>query len=592
MKIRFLFLVGLLLSLLIACINEEITPTAEPQPTAAPPTATRTPEPTATAIPTNTPEATATATATPLPTATPNPLRVGTNNMPWWNDVVFYEIFVRSFYDSDGNGIGDLNGVIEKLDYLNDGDPDTTNDLGVTGIWLMPIMVSPSYHGYDVVDYYQIDPDYGTNKDFKRLMDEAHKRGIVVIVDLVMNHTSTQHPWFKASKNDEGGKREWYRWDDDPAVQKVRGPWGQQVWHRDPSGFYYGVFWDQMPDLNFENPEVTAAMYDAAKFWMVDMGVDGFRLDAIKHMIEDGSIQENSLPTHAWMEEFYTFYKEVDPTFFTVGEAWTSTAQVIDYTGDEVDIAFQFDLALDILNGANSGLAPAFYKTQQLVYDSFPQNQYATFITNHDQNRVIDQLQGDEDKARMAASILLTAPGVPFVYYGEEIGMTGTKPDEDIRLPMQWNSNSPKVGFSTNDALWRPAAADWPVKSVARQENDPDSLLNHYKNLIHLRNNHEALRVGDWTLVDSGSPRIYAFLRHTENETVLVIMNLNVKQTVTADKYSLNLDVGPLSEGVIAEALFGQEPNGQLEVNAAGGFADYRPFAEMPPQTTNIIHFR
>ena len=309
-------------------------------------------------------------------------------------------------------------------------------------------------------------------------------------------------------------------------------------------------------------------------------------------MIEDGNIQENSRSTHAWMEDFYTFYKGVDPDFFTVGEAWTSTEQVIEYTGDEVDIAFQFDLALDILNGANSGLAPAFYKTQQLVYDSFPNNQYATFITNHDQNRVIDQLRGDEDKARMAASLLLTAPGVPFIYYGEEIGMTGTKPDEDIRLPMQWNSNSPKVGFSTSGNLWRPAADDWVTKSVARQEDDPESLLNHYKTLVHLRNQHEALRVGDWTLIDSGSARIYAFLRHTENQTILVLMNLNAKQAVTADKYSLNLDSGHLNGEMTAVSLFGQDMTGTLEADASGGFSDFIPFERIEPQTLHILELR
>jgi glycosidase len=570
MKTHLSILFSLILLILVACQE------ADPIATANPPTAIST-KPATAVPPTNTP--------LPPPTPTPDPFTQGTNSFPWWNDVVFYEIFVRSFYDSDGDGIGDLNGVIEKLDYLNDGDPTTTDDLGVTGIWLMPIMVSPSYHGYDVVDYFNINPDYGTNEDFMRLMEEANARGIHVIVDLVMNHTSTANPWFIESKNPDSDKRDWYVWaDEDPGF---RGPWGQNVWYKTANGTYYAVFWSGMPDLNYENPEVTAAMQEIIRFWLEDMGADGFRLDAIKHIVEDGRIQENSNSTHDWLEGFYTFYKEINPNAFTVGEAWTSTQQVVDYTGDEVDIAFQFDLALDILNSADVGLAPIFSKTQQEVVDSFPTNQYATFITNHDQNRVMSQLNEDEAKARLAASILLTGSGVPFIYYGEEIGMTGSKPDEDIRLPMQWASNSPRVGF-TEGTPWRPAAADFPVRSVTRQEDDPDSLLTHYRTLIHLRNNHEALRVGDWTLVEANSGRLYTFLRQTENETILVIINFN-RNPVTADNYSLELADGGFTGSVTAVSLFGNNPSTAPEINSSGGFSNYTPFSEIPPQSTHII---
>ncbi|VAW43205.1 Trehalose synthase [hydrothermal vent metagenome] len=543
-------------------------------------TAPATPTATAVPLPTSTP--------LPEPTATPNPLIQGSNGYPWWNDVVFYEIFVRSFYDSDGDGIGDLNGVIEKLDYLNDGDPSTSDDLGVTGIWLMPIMVSPSYHGYDVVDYFQIDPDYGTNEDFARLMEEAHARGIRVIVDLVMNHTSSQNPWFVEAKNPDSDKRDWYVWEDENP--SYRGPWGQSVWHSTPNGYYYAVFWGGMPDLNYENPEVTAAMYEIIQFWLEEMDVDGFRLDGVKHMVEDGRIQENSLATHAWLKDFYTFYKGINANALTVGEAWTGTQQVVDYTGDEVDIAFQFDLALDILNGADAGLGVIFSKTQQEVVDSFPANQYATFITNHDQNRVMSQLDGDEAKARLAASLLLTAPGVPFIYYGEEIGQAGTKPDEDIRLPMQWASNGPKVGF-TEGTPWRPAAADFPVRSVQRQEDDPNSLLTHYRTLIQLRNEHEALRVGDWILVEANSARLYTFLRQTEGETILVIINLN-RNPVTAANYSLELAGGVLDGSVTAVSLFGNSVTAAPEINSDGSFSGYTPFDEISAQSTHIIQLQ
>ncbi len=563
---KYLFFFILLFLILTACGQEAAPPAA----TTAPPAAV------ATAVPSPPP---------PPPPATPEPFFQGTHGNPWWNDAVFYEVFVRSFYDSDGDGIGDLNGLIEKLDYLNDGDPATSDDLGVTGIWLMPIMASPSYHGYDVTDYLTVNPDYGTNEDFLRFMDEAHARGIHVIVDLVMNHTSTGHPWFVESQDPASERRDWYIWaEEDPGY---RGPDGQQVWHGSPGGFYYGLFWSGMPDLNYENPEVTAAMQAIIRFWLEEMKVDGFRLDAIKHMVEEGQGQQNTPSTHAWLEDFFIYYKGIKPQALTVGEAWTSTRQVLEYTGDEVDIAFQFDLALDILNSARAGLAPIFVKSQQEIVDSFPPHQYATFITNHDQNRVMSELRGDEAQARVAASLLLTGTGVPFIYYGEEIGMTGTKPDEDIRRPMQWASNSPRVGF-TDGTPWRPAAGDFPVRSVERQTGDPSSLLSHYRTLIHLRQAHEALRVGDWTLVEANTPRLYTFLRHTENETLLVIINVN-RNPVTAENYHLALAAGPLRGPVRVVPLLGPEPAAAPEVNAAGGFAGYAPYLEIPPQSTIIL---
>ena len=413
----------------------------------------------------------------------------------------------------------------------------------------------------------------------------AHKRGIRIIVDLVMNHTSSEHPWFLASQDPASEQRDWYIWADENP--NYRGPDGQVVWHSNPGGFYYGVFWSGMPDLNFENPDTTAAIYEAAQFWLEEMNVDGFRLDAIKFMVEEGQGQQNTRSTHNWLEDFYTFYKGVDANAFTVGEAWTGTQQVVEYTGDEVDIAFQFFLAEDIINSAGAGLSSIFLETQQEVYDSFPANQYATFITNHDQNRVMSQLRGDEGQARLAASILLTGTGVPFIYYGEEIGMTGVKPDEDIRRPMQWASNGPNVGF-TEGTPWRPASDDFPAVSVQRQDDDPDSLLNHYRALIQLRNQHEALRVGDWILVEANSGRLYTFLRHTENETILVIINFN-RNPVQADDYSLELASGPLGSGVTAVSLYGDSVTIAPETNSDGGFSGYIPLSEIPPQSVHII---
>lgn len=567
-RFRFLTLSALSILLLTAC------QTTAP---AAPITVTEIPAAPATSLSTEVPA------ATTQPTAAPNPLYQGSNNLPWWNDTAFYEIFVRSFNDSDGDGIGDINGLIEKLDYLNDGDPSTNEDLGVTGIWLMPIMESPSYHGYDVTDYYQVNPEYGTNEDFKRLVDEAHQRGIRVIVDLVLNHSSREHPWFEEAQAADSDLHDWYIWsEDDPGY---RGPWGQDVWHRTPAGYYYGVFWEGMPDLNLENTAVTEEMLAIADFWLEEMGADGFRLDAIKHLVEDGRIQENSTASHEWLNAFHDFYKEVNPDALTVGEAWTSTAQVLEYTGDEVDIAFQFDLAQDIINASRMGRGSVAAQTQNEIVASFPPNQYATFITNHDQNRVMSQLNGDEGKAKTAASILLLGPGVPFIYYGEEIGMMGSKPDEDIRLPMQWSGDSFRAGF-TSGTPWRTPFSDFEERNVALQTDDPDSLLSHYRDLIHLRHNHEALRVGDWVLVEANPNSLYAAVRYTDQEIVLVLINSSATEITD---YELNLQMGPLAGEAAATLLFGEGSVTAPTVTESGGFETYTPLETLPPQSAFVI---
>ncbi|MFQ5614991.1 MAG: alpha-amylase family glycosyl hydrolase, partial [Anaerolineales bacterium] len=336
---RQLFLGILVLLLLAGCTA---TPTEEATPAEQPfevPALEPTPEP-----------------ATPAPTAAPictslSVETVDTDALGWWNDAVFYEIFVRSFYDSDGDGIGDFAGITERLDYLNDGDPNTTSDLGITGIWLMPINVSPSYHGYDVSDYLAVNEEYGSMGDFRRLLDEAHQRGIRVIIDLVLNHTSIKHPWFQEAASDPNSPyRDYYVWAENPPGYKS--PWGSDVWHLADTGYYYGIFWSGMPDLNYNNPEVTAEIQEVIRFWLEDVGVDGFRLDAIKHLIEDGNVQENTPATHQWWEGFHAYYTSINPEAFTVGEAWTSTSEVVQYIGDEMDIAFEFDTAGAIIQSA------------------------------------------------------------------------------------------------------------------------------------------------------------------------------------------------------------------------------------------------
>ena len=445
------------------------------------------------------------------PVAPISGLPQGTEGYPWWNDSVFYEIFVRSFYDSNGDGIGDISGLISKLDYVQ--------DLGVRGLWLMPIHPAVSYHGYDVTNYYTVNPDYGTLDDFKRLLSEAHQRGIRIIIDFVLNHTSDQNPWFKASLNSHSPFHNWYVWSEtDP---------GQPGWHPTmPSGFYYGYFGEHMPDLNYNNPEVTAKMEDVARFWVQDIGVDGLRLDAAKYLIEEGAVVQNSDATHQWYKNFRPVVKQYNSKAMTIGEVWDLAPISADYAqGDELDLTFDFDLAQAIVTGGRvrraAGIADAFRVNKNV----FKPLQFGSFLTNHDQNRVASQLAGDVDRAKLAAVIYLTGPGVPFVYYGEELGMIGKKPDEDIRTPMQWSAEQ-NAGFTTATP-WRMPQSDYTQKNVETESADPNSTLSLYRQLIHLRNQHAALRVGDYVEVKTDNPAVFAMLRASATEAVLSVVNLS-----------------------------------------------------------------
>lgn len=508
---------------------------------------------------------------------------LATMGMPWWNDRVFYEVFVRSFQDSNGDGIGDLQGLISRLDYLNDGDPTSTGDLGVTGLWLMPLFESPSYHGYDVTDYTKINPEYGTLDDFKQLLEEAHKRGIAVILDLPLNHTSNLHPWFQASAASDPKYADWYIWTQEPTF--TSGPWGQQVWYKLGNRYYYGLFWEGMPDLNLRNPDVTAALYDVARYWIEDVGVDGFRLDGIRHLVEEGAVQENTEATHAWLRGFHTFYKSVDPNAFTVGEAWTTSDQASKYVGDEADIVFEFDLAQGMVSAAGQGTAGPVAIPQSLVNKDYPPGQYAAFLTNHDQNRIMDQVGNDTGAAKVAATLLLTNPGVPFLYYGEEIGMEGQKPDEDIRRPMQWDAG-PTAGFTTGQP-WRSLGPGHEQANVVTEGLDAGSLLNHYRALVQLRNQHPALRTGDMLKVTTDPAPVYAFLRHAPHDTLLVLVNLGDE---AISDYSLTLPQGNLTGGdPQASLVFGGGQVTPPALNRAGGFDGYKPLPSLPPRSSYLI---
>jgi len=485
---------------------------------------------------------------------------------PWWDNTVFYEIFVRSFYDSDGDGIGDLRGIIEKLDYLNDGDPSTTDDLGVTGIWLMPIFPSPSYHGYDVTDYRAINPDYGSMADFRALISAAHARGIKVIIDFVGNHTSDQHPWFQASA-DNSSKRNWYLWNSNQP--NYQGPWGQQVWHERNNSYYYGIFWGGMPDLNFKNLEVTNEIKNTVRFWYEEIGVDGFRIDAVKHWIEEGSQQENTVATLAWWRSFFAFQKQINPALMTVGEAWTSTQNVAPYSDHRLDYCFEFDLSYAIIDAINNRNANGLANKMNEINNTYERGQYGTFITNHDQDRSFSQFGLNTNKAKLAASLLLSLPGVPYLYYGEEVGMIGQKPDEDIRKPMQWSAES-QAGFTTGQP-WRAPNFNFADANVADQLTQDNSLLKHYQKWIGLRNTHTSLSTGNYQAVNSSASAVYSFLRlgETMSENVLLIHNTGSDR----DSFPISLNASNFTEGTYnLRDLITNTIIGSVNIAANGGF--------------------
>jgi len=500
----------------------------------------------------------------------------------WWNDQVFYEIFVRSYYDSNGDGIGDFQGIIKKLDYLNDGNSSTDTDLGITAIWLMPIFPSPSYHGYDVTDYLNVNPQYGTMDDFKLLIAEAHQRGIKVIIDFEINHTSDQHPWFVSSAAGSGGKGSWYTWSSfDPGYL---GPWGQKVWHAKNGGFYYGLFYSGMPDLNYYNSEVTNQMKSIVKYWHTTVGVDGFRMDAAGALIEEGSNQSNTKSTLEWWRKFYAFQKNLNPGLMTVGEVWSNTATVKPYSDQRLDYCFEFDLAYAIIDAVKSGNAVPVSQKMKEIESSYPPLQYGTFLTNHDQNRVFGEFGSDMDKAKLAAAIYLSLPGIPFLYYGEEIAMSGMKPDENIRLPMQW-SNQPNAGFTTG-APWRSVDFNYPDHNVATLQSDPTSIWNHYQKLIKARLTSKAMKQGSYKEVSSNNNSLYSFLRIKEGEAVLAIHNLSpIEQLV-----NLAVTSSGLTEGTYAaqNLLTGQVVT-KLNVSSGGSFNSYAPTEKINSYSSMLI---
>jgi glycosidase len=447
----------------------------------------------------------------------------------WWNGAVVYEVFVRSFRDSDGDGTGDLAGLIEKLDYLNDGNDATGADLGIDALWLMPIHPSPSYHGYDVSDYDAVNAQYGTSAQLDQLIAACHQRGIQVLLDFVPNHTSSQHPWFvDAASSASSAHRDWYVWSaSNPGWVQ---PFGSAAaWHQAASGsWYYGLFSTGMPDLNWRNAAVRAEMDAIASRWLA-RGVDGFRLDAVRYLVEDGAgLQQDRPDTHAYLGSWGRRVLAANPHALLVGEAWADTATIATYyAGADLPLFFDFPLADAVVNGVAGGSARTAAAALDDVARAYPPGSGdAPFLTNHDQQRVASRLGADPARLKLAAAVLLTLQGTPTIYYGEEIGMQNgaCATDECKRTPMAWDATA-RGGFTAGTPWW-PLAPGGANANVASQTGDASSLLSRYRQLVRVRKGSRALSRGGTSRLSKEDANVLSYLRSEPGgETVLVAHN-------------------------------------------------------------------
>ena len=491
---------------------------------------------------------------------------------PWWKHAVIYEIYPRSFQDSNGDGVGDINGITSRLDYLA--------DLGIGAIWITPMYPSPLVDfGYDVADYTALDPLYGTLADFDRLMAGAKKRNIRVIMDLVPNHTSDQHPWFKESRSSRTNpKRDWYIWRDGKKPGEPPNNWqswfGHSAWQFDSTTnqYYYHHFYLEQPDLNWRNPEVRKAMYDAMRFWL-DRGVAGFRLDAVSRLFEDPNLRDDPiLPgknaygdpniVHKYTDnlpEIHEVLREMrrlvdaypgNPVLISEADE-PNIAELTKMYGDkndEVQLPMDFQIA-----DVNKLSAPDFRKLLDEVNNNRAHGQPHFFFSNHDQPREWDRY-GDgahnDQIAKLMAALLLTTRQTPLMYYGQEIGMRTTPPirKEDVqdpigkigwpkekgrdgeRTPMQWD-NSKDSGFSTANHTWLPIPPSAAEHNVSVESRDPHSILSFYKRLLALRQSEPALRDGSYLSLDREDPNVLAYLRRNrgKGDSVLVVLNMSTE---------------------------------------------------------------
>lgn len=448
----------------------------------------------------------------------------------WYLDAIVYQVFVRSFFDSDGNGIGDLNGLRQKLDYIT--------NIGFNAIWLLPIFESPSDHGYDVKDYYSIEYDYGGMTAFNNYITDARNKKVKTILDMVINHTSDQHPWFVDSKNNANGRGNWYVWTNTiPSGWQY--PWGGGsannvwIWNSTRGMYYYSAFgYGGMPDLNYFNPSVSNEILKVASNWVYKY-VDGYRLDAARYLIETGPYpnQADTPPTKQFWTAYNNYLRSIKPDFYTVGEVWENNGIVSGYYGT-LTSCFNFDFASSVANSIKNENNSSLVNMINTKPSSVPWKFFAPFLDNHDDvfqngNRFADEVGGSVDKQKLGAVLLLTFPGTPYVYYGTEIGMRKGSQGGDLgkRTPMQWDNTS-KAGFTTGTP-WTSIANNSDPINVSYQLSDSNSLLNLYKRLIKIRKVYPSLRRGDFKLISTSDSSVVSYIRIGTNESILVVANLS-----------------------------------------------------------------
>lgn len=501
-------------------------------------------------------------------------MNTASHSIPWYHKTTIYQIYPRSFYDSDGDGIGDLQGIIAKLDYIK--------NLGFETIWCSPFFASPQRDfGYDVSDYLNIAPEYGRLEDALALIAAVHERGMRIVFDMVLNHTSDQHPWFLASRaSRDNPKADWYIWRDRP--NNWRSMTGGSGWHyaAERGQYYWASFLPFQPDLNYRNPQVKAAMLDVVRYWL-DKGVDGFRLDIFNVIYKDALFRDNPF---AWalipgegspagffqrpqytlnQPETYTFARELRRVCeefgdrLLLGEVSGDRPTIRRYLGEERNdgLTLVFDFAM-----LNFRFTADYFRALIAAEERYfpPPFSPVYVFSNHDRRRSMTRLGGDVRKAKLLHMLQLTARGVPCLYYGEEIGMTDlpmpygraldplahkyrliprpvfdllgvTVNRDEVRTPMQWDEG-PHAGFTRGDRTWLPVHENYRTVNVARQEAEPGSLLNTIRDLLRLRNAEPALRTGDLTLLD-GLPRgVLGYRRSTGEHNLVVLLNFSGKE--------------------------------------------------------------
>lgn len=459
----------------------------------------------------------------------------GSDDLPtgpdWYRNAVFYELNVRSFQDSNGDGIGDFVGLTSRLDYLK--------ELGIDALWLMPITPTPfEDSGYDVADYVGINLDYGTMEEFDAFLDAAHQLGIRVLVDLVLNHTSDQHAWFQESRQDrDNAKADWYVWSDQKGREDIGcGPampiFGSDPWEWDPvrEQYYFHRFYPGQPDLNFRNPEVVEATLDAVRFWL-DKGVDGFRCDVIGYLYEAADACEGLPETHDYIRQLRATLEDYpDRAMVAEPTNWGETAQYYGNGSDEFHMVFNFMFGYfwgsPMAVGERTALETAFMNGQRTNPEGA---QEAIVIGSHDVARAYDAAGGQLWRQWVVAAIQMTAPGTPFIYYGEELGLRPGReivvdPRDYQRTPMLW-SDGPGWGFTTGQP-WIAFGAQPETTHVEAESAQPDSMLNYYRDLLAFRRGNAVWGTGEFESLEIDNRSIFAYRRWNGNEAYLVAHNL------------------------------------------------------------------